>query len=211
MFATRDTHIAVVGAMRISHGALGSRGAQARIHRTYSTPHCSSITARRCASHGDPRLSAISPAKYAQRRPQLVAARKRHLALGSEEGGGAAREDEDGGPAECDSESEEDEQVDPPIVRVNVVLVYDTLGLQLLRLRPVRTCGVPKLVEDEQVDTVLEGAEVLRPAEPDWDLLRRDEEAGEEQLRHKNGRGYLLRHLGVGRKTPDEEGGRGSS
>mmetsp|Transcript_117450 Transcript_117450/g.278867 ORF Transcript_117450/g.278867 Transcript_117450/m.278867 type:complete len:264 (+) Transcript_117450:326-1117(+) len=72
--------------------------------------------------------------------------------------------------------------------------------------RPVLGGLLPELVEDVQVHAILQATEVLRPAQPLGDLLGADEEAREEQLRHEDGGGRLLRHLRIRRQAPHEQG-----
>eukprot|EP00964_Phaeocystis_antarctica_P072518 scaffold44370_cov82-Phaeocystis_antarctica.AAC.1 len=113
--------------------------------------------------------------------------------------------------AEGANEHEQYEEVDPPAVGVDVVVVDDGVGRGSGRRVPPLGGALAELVEDEKVHPVLEAAEVLHPVEPHWDLRGADEEASEEQLRHEQCRRRLLRHLGIGHKAAYEQRGGGGS
>mmetsp|Transcript_1509 Transcript_1509/g.4567 ORF Transcript_1509/g.4567 Transcript_1509/m.4567 type:complete len:379 (-) Transcript_1509:887-2023(-) len=66
-----------------------------------------------------------------------------------------------------------------------------------------------ELHDAAEVDGVLQGAGVLKPAQPHRDELARDEDAGEYDLRGEEERGQLLGRLRVGHTAADKERGRG--
>jgi hypothetical protein len=99
---------------------------------------------------------------------------------GQREAAGLAGEDDEAEGAEGEEDAEQDQPVGPPQVRARVAGVEQLpAGGEVGGVAG----GVAELVGDEEVDAELEGAEVLRPADPDGDLADLDEEAREEDLR----------------------------
>jgi hypothetical protein len=113
-----------------------------------------------------------------------------------------ACEEEEGEEAEGEKDGAEDEAVDPPEVGVNVVVGdhFCTHG------RSQALAGGGAEFDDHvEVHRKLEGAEVLRPADPDGDLIDLDEEARKEDLRDEDGRRRLDCLLSARCNTPCQQ------
>jgi len=111
---------------------------------------------------------------------------------------------------EAARDKDEDEHINPPLVRLDVIGADEGLRHGLVLRIPTGRCLLAKFIQDVEVHSVFEGAKILGPSEPHGDLRRLDEEAGEEQLGHKDARSSLRSYLRVGSDTTDEEGCGGS-
>mmetsp|Transcript_72914 Transcript_72914/g.159353 ORF Transcript_72914/g.159353 Transcript_72914/m.159353 type:complete len:230 (+) Transcript_72914:422-1111(+) len=98
--------------------------------------------------------------------------------------------------AESHKNDQQHEQVDPPIVFVDVISLQH-LGSAL---------DIVELDEQEQVHAPLQWADVLQPTHEGRDQIHLDEKSCEEDLRHKEGRGSFHGLLGVGNHATHHQG-----
>eukprot|EP00960_Hanusia_phi_P011969 348285-Hanusia_phi.AAC.2 len=106
---------------------------------------------------------------------------------------------------EPEEDREEDDDVDVPECRVHRALGDERVARSLL----VGRARSLELVENDEVDSELERARVLRPTDPHGDELDLDEEASEQDLRHEDGRKRFGGDLDVGCNAPGKESRRG--
>lgn len=116
---------------------------------------------------------------------------------------------DEGHDAEGGEEREEQDDVDPVVLCVDVVAVDQSTAVV------ARGCGVGTTVEregelgeDDKVHRVLETAEILCPAEENGDQTRANEEAHEEHLRDKQEWGEFCDTLDVTHGTTHHDSDR---
>ncbi len=107
--------------------------------------------------------------------------------------------------SESDEDRKESQHVHPPYVGVSRIGTEQCIA----RLSPRWVACGAELVDKEEIHAVLEGAKVLRPANPDLYLLHSQEEAREKYLRDKDGRRGLHGLLRAACNTAAELRGRG--
>eukprot|EP00438_Fugacium_kawagutii_P003524 Skav200669 [mRNA] locus=scaffold1967:48166:48438:- [translate_table: standard] len=90
------------------------------------------------------------------------------------------------------------------MVDIDFVHADENLDLCLLKRWPILDDVLTKLVHDVQVHSVFQGAGVLSPPQPNWNLLSLDEEAREQKLRNEHCWSCLTCYFWIGCNATDQ-------